>query len=852
MEKKAKQWKIDRAFNMSDENAERTKSLLQCVNLIETENYSEDAALQKAVELGVAKGKDRYAQSTATGLKSYGLLYSTYRLTDIAKLYIEGSVSFNNLILLQLMKKEYKYDSDSNVVRPFFVLFNTLIKLLEIDEDNCWIDAYDYQEYLTEIKSNDEIDIAVNNILSSRMTDNRVVQYSVYDFDIWTNALKTTGMLVEHPYEAHDALSKRYTINKSHLAFLKEIVSKESLLETLNEYNSSGNRENTLKQVGSVDNGFFSMLPSLDLNPTFSLRHFEKVEKTILELYLFEGYTNREIDSIVFGDEYDTRGFISNDIIKSFGLDKNHRGIWKPYKNFKDLLKLHKDYQKEQKLYDCVFGDEVEEFNNMDIFSHNLYGVHITKSNNALSLDNPYICIGWSGVGNLSNMSLDQYKTSLSTVYPGKKQRSITIDAGQLNRFVNIANIGDYVIFSEGKLFHIGVIDSEYYYDINQTDDKDDDYVNFRKVRWLKTNIDKSIVSKSMVNSMQARMSFFSMNDYKSVVFDLLNDVYTKDENDEGEFEMNEFIELSYVTGILKEQKRNRIIFGAPGTGKSFTLNKEKTELISNGGSYERVTFHPDYTYANFVGTYKPVPVESGISYKYVPGPFMRVYVEALKDARDNKENAKPHVLVIEEINRANVAAVFGDVFQLLDRSNNISEYPIQPSEDIKAFLASEKGLNAGSADDYDEIKIPDNMFIWATMNSADQGVYPMDTAFKRRWDFSYLGINDGEKDLKDKEFALASGDIKWNDLRKAINARLSNLNINEDKLLGPFFINEKSLTDTKTFSETFKNKVIMYLYEDAAKAKRKDLFVATGATYSELCELFDSEGIKIFKGLEQ
>lgn len=95
-----------------------------------------------------------------------------------------------------------------------------------------------------------------------------------------------------------------------------------------------------------------------------------------------------------------------------------------------------------------------------------------------------------------------------------------------------------------------------------------------------------------------------------------------------------------------------------------------------------------------------------------------------------------PHSSVIEEINRANVAAVFGDVFQLLDRGDDeVSEYPIQASEDIKKYLAEELG---GNPDDYAEIRIPDNMFIWATMNSADQGVFPMDTAFKRRWDFTY------------------------------------------------------------------------------------------------------------------
>ena len=253
---------------------------------------------------------------------------------------------------------------------------------------------------------------------------------------------------------------------------------------------------------------------------------------------------------------------------------------------------------------------------------------------------------------------------------------------------------------------------------------------------------------------------------------------------------------INYRTGLLSPFPRNRIVFGAPGTGKSFTINNERKELIGEGNEidYERVTFHPDYSYANFVGTYKPVPgckdekgVET-ITYKYVPGPFMRLYVKALKSARSDKP--KPFLLIIEEINRANVAAVFGDVFQLLDRNDeNISEYPIQASEDIKKYLAEELKV---SLDECSKIRIPDNMFIWATMNSADQGVFPMDTAFKRRWNFTYLGIDDNDKDIRGKYVVVGSKEqqrIEWNELRKAINEFLASEKINEDKQLGPYFI---------------------------------------------------------------
>lgn len=318
---------------------------------------------------------------------------------------------------------------------------------------------------------------------------------------------------------------------------------------------------------------------------------------------------------------------------------------------------------------------------------------------------------------------------------------------------------------------------------------------------------------------------------------------------------------VCYSTGYSSEFPRNRILFGAPGTGKSFTLNREKDQLLTNGGEYERVTFHPDYSYANFVGTYKPVPCKDdqghdAITYAYVPGPFMRTYVKALQNSRTDA--TKPFLLVIEEINRANVAAVFGDVFQLLDRGDDeVSEYPIQASEDIKKYLARELG---GKPDDYAEIRIPDNMFIWATMNSADQGVFPMDTAFKRRWDFTYLGIDDSEAGIVGKKVVLGQGEyrrvVEWNVLRKAINGELLTYKVNEDKLMGPYFISKKNLPEGDTidpvaFARIFKNKVLMYLFDDAAKQKRPSLFAGckdeNKNLYSQICREFDTKGVFIF-----
>lgn len=342
-------------------------------------------------------------------------------------------------------------------------------------------------------------------------------------------------------------------------------------------------------------------------------------------------------------------------------------------------------------------------------------------------------------------------------------------------------------------------------------------------------------------------------------------------------------IPLEYNTGLIPQNKAkyNHIVFGAPGTGKSYSLNEDRKSMSILDSDFERVTFHADYSYAQFVGTYKPVTVSTGdISYKFVPGPFMRILKKAyaniidaydITSGRIDTTKIKPYLLLIEEINRAHTAAVFGEVFQLLDRNDDgISEYEIQPSKEIKEYLCENLG---GTPDEYTSIKLPNNMFIWSTMNSADQGVFPMDTAFKRRWDFKYIGVDEeefyveensksGQKTARENqggEFTIAGGRIEWNVLRRAINAKLSNaiLKVHEDKLMGPFFLktmdsNGNVIINDDEFINLFCNKVLMYLFEDAAKTKRAQLFSGCQDKdklnrYSYICKEFKDNGVAIF-----
>ena len=307
--------------------------------------------------------------------------------------------------------------------------------------------------------------------------------------------------------------------------------------------------------------------------------------------------------------------------------------------------------------------------------------------------------------------------------------------------------------------------------------------------------------------------------------------------------------------------ERNLVYFGAPGTGKSYNLH-ERVKREFDEDKVRRVTFHPDYTYAQFVGSFKPYSdINNGnaISYRYVTGAFMDTYLDAITHPDSS------FVLIIEELNRANPAAVFGNVFQLLDRDAfGNSEYAVATSKEMADSIGAyfdnlsqdEKNAIESHYDDvgYEGIRtmsmlhlsIPDNMYIWATMNSADQGVYPMDTAFKRRWDFKYLGIDEGESIVQDYIVPIGNTGkfVPWNELRKAINDKLLGAKVNEDKLIGHYFIPPAVLASSEIFNDVFKSKVLLYLYEDAVKTKRSTFFKDGSATYSQICASYDKDGV--------
>ena len=274
----------------------------------------------------------------------------------------------------------------------------------------------------------------------------------------------------------------------------------------------------------------------------------------------------------------------------------------------------------------------------------------------------------------------------------------------------------------------------------------------------------------------------------------------------------------SLTTAPVSISGANIIYYGAPGTGKSHKLD----ELIKKENTNTfRVTLHPEYTYSDFVGQLLPVSKKANdgndkytVSYEFVPG----IFTIALKEAINNPDRSV--YLILEELSRANVAAVFGDLFQLLDRKNGISEYPID-NPDISKIVYGKANTDQNT---YKKIYIPNNLSILATVNTSDQNVYPMDTAFKRRFEWRYVSTDYGSnsEDFKDNNNpTIDVGNnirVTWDNLYKGLNSFIvGELGLNEDKQIGPYFIKFEGANGDKAH-DLVKDKLLQYLWEDINK----------------------------------
>ena len=688
MAKKPNQWSLDRAYYLIESNENKTKELLKIIRNIENNVYSPEDGMSKAADLGLISSYDRYMVSGQTLFNSFGFIYEPFKLTEVGNAFVDGILSYKDLLLLQLLKKEFKYDDNSEVVRPFFITLNVLRKIYSTNKDECWIDCYDYQKYLTEVKSNNEINECVKNILNDRKI-NRVLPFDEYkDFEVWMYAFRTSGLILDFGDNTNIKVeNQKFTLNLDELDLIDELIENENKFDILGEYNHrQSNRTDVLKEFGKLENGFFNILPNIEIGTGFEINNLQFNESEFVQKYFFTKLSHQNIDHslIVSEDIHDTKGFVTTLLVRSLGFaNSDYKGILCPYRNRKDLIKLSSKYKKLGKIYELLFNER--------------------------------------------------------------------------NEF-NMVNFG------------------------------------------------------------------------------------SKEKN-----------------GI------NKIYYGAPGCGKSFKLKKDLDNVGVEDQNRIRTVFHPEFTNSDFVGQILPtVHSDKSVTYEFNPGPFTLAVKQAIK-------TNNMVYLIIEEINRGNAAAIFGDLFQLLDRQKDgdqigRSEYDIENPSIEKYLIDSlrkEEKIDLG--DDY-HLFIPSNLTILATMNSSDQNVFTLDTAFKRRWYFEQIdnGII-ADPNHTYKNYYIPGTDVTWSTFMVKVNDEILKNKIqnqtNEDKRMGKYFVTRDCLVEEKnkydkTACQNFAYKVLEYLWNDVCRIGKESWFdLSKNRTLEELINSFmfneDNDPLKVFINID-
>lgn len=682
--KKEKQWKIDRAFKISFDNECRLKNILTCIQPVKFGNRSKDEAIEEARRLGVLairdgdnqRGREGYEQSTATLPRSYGLIgKDAYETTEVSDKYLAGEITFSELIILQLLKKEFIYDDDmtAEVLHPMAVALKVLLKIREIDKNQAWIDSYDYFYFLTEIKNLTEIDDCALKIIESHKDVDRNNKYKINDFDMWAGAFETTGLFKAQARENGEQRTIRYSLNETKMGFIEWVATVQ--LENIGT-SKSRRTEEEQRRFGMLDSSIVSQIPKLviDKNLEYPINGISS-EREVLEAYLFESLSYRDIEKSVFGENVDANGWMAKAILASYGFEvANSKGVFTPFKDHKNLVKLSMENQKDTRVYKILFTENIE--------------------------------------------------------------------------------------------------------------------------------TEEIQVSDDFLKPIEGR----SANGY------------------------------------------NKIYYGIPGCGKSYKVSNEVLSGVSSENIF-RTTFFLDYTNSDFVGQLVPkTDKDKHVTYEPNFGPFSK----ALKRACETTDMV---YLVIEEINRGNAAAIFGDLFQLLDRLDaqkvskrndgsvvGDSEYPIT-NNFIEDYLHFEPG----------KVIIPSNLTIIATMNTSDQNVFPLDTAFKRRWDRECVIPN--WKDAEVADLCIPYTDTTWrhfvDEINQCMTSEEANGTISEDKKIGPYFVDQSVLTarearhdntlENKEKLRKFVNNVVDYLYNDVTKFDHELMFAekhSYESVYSSLIEI--------------
>lgn len=802
------EWYIDRSKNFINDTLDSSLKFFAEHNRKPISSTELVKLIEQSGILGSAVGNPN---AFLTRYRDHGFLRKDNTIGASALDYVNGLIGPAELII-DLFSKRPAYKTNSPNVKPLFVLCIVfdIMQQANLDADDIFITYEEVMEYLTPIRAYSEITYdLVDRIVSERQYDYnsnmpkpRITLEANADtnLSIWFNALQSTPLFM--PAEGARNVLRPNLKQREFFRFMA--VNAEEVLET----NTSSN-DKLYEYYCNENTGIAEIIPSVVKN---SCVINSGEEAQILYEYLF-GY--KKLSNFDYGKfiKYECFGlffpFITIPKIVLRSIYRHNKQVGEALYNFVAVshgyLEAYSENDMEYK------ASHYSSTGYEDVLDKNAIGMHITKLNSALDPSQPHVCIGWSSLGDLSNI---QSKVDLETVYltayPQKTPHSKGQDIAQIWKFLKGMSVGDYVVYGDGKVAHIGRVTSNYYYATN-VEGQDSDYVNNKKVKWLKS-VKYSYLPTGLRQAFYAARSVFSLNEYRSAIRELLEGKVIEND-DESEGVLEEMKIVPRKPRVYKSLPLNFILYGAPGTGKTYATveyalaiinhtsvfngNRTKEERASLMEQYNSLvasgrivftTFHQNYSYEDFIQGLRPDTSSSKLEFKTVDGVFKQIADKAMLDQEND------YVIIIDEINRANISKVFGELITIIE-------------EDKRWGEANAISITLPSGDTF---AVPNNLYIVGTMNSADKSISLIDTALRRRFEFIEVV----------PDYTVIE-DVKLRTILERLNNGLVNELDSTDLLIGHAYFIGKSIDDLCNIM----NRAIIpllyeYFYDNAKKVK--------------------------------
>lgn len=814
-------WYIDRSRNISSIFSSEWYSKLEEYANDNSTNGMFDGKSQEFCNYLQLPTKNPYA--ILTYLRDLGIIDDNNDATDFFKCGLQAKLSAEEFILLILLKRNDN-KNEASTVKPFVVLSKALY-LMSIFDLPLVINWHQCINYLMSVSSYDEINESLIRSMVDDHGDN-----PPNGPDIWFNALISTGLFT--------GKSSEITLKDKYMRFISFIANYG------NELEPSSNRMEYIEQSKDALYGIYTLFKNHTLDAAIAVGDMSGIFDYLLVVKEFESsYTKQEAL---------TPEWFKKQAENLATVDQEADNLYKEFQSYfapsiikqltgREILDkiFYSDNKDDHNLcYTLEYDTRYNLFGGIKGGSAYKFGLFYSKERNSWVTGSP------------NKVKLLSEKEAIAL---GSSIRNELVSGAEIiEKYGALKDLNDYVNLY-AKLFKgmpnlVGKMWAMKYLHMIFPDL----FPVFYNGEWQNRILNQLNIEPqedSFIRMGQIAL-FVKQCGISNVAFSKVIYKLKATPNTDNEPEEESTIIQNYTFDTAKVGAQNKVVYGTPGCGKSFYV--QNTFLNECGVSLEnriRTTFYMDYTNTDFVGQILPKVYEDGdkrtVTYDFNPGPFAL----ALKMAIENPDEAV--ALVIEELNRGNAASIFGDIFQLLDRDKDgKSQYSIT-NTNLQGYLNKQfEGQYT-----FDSIQIPANLYIVATMNTSDQNVFTLDTAFKRRWQFEKLR-NKFTNEHKYKDFFVPGMDnITWERLVNSINEFIVNRPddlSSEDKQLGIYFIDESTLCATPDDCkddikiERFAYKLFEYLWDDVAKFARLDWF-GDVKTLDQLIDRYKEIGLKVF-----